>query len=183
MKKPLRKLIWMQNSIEFDLPHGKIPQLSSYYHQASGTPDWDILFGMKLQTTVVIYCQIFIITELMIYFVLFHDIYRHNQTLVNGNSLGISQDTLRQRKRKNIITLCGQCVCFLVEILVSTILLVVEVRFGQVLIFTAFHTAAFFLASPELKKYYFNCIFWTFHKHIFCTVNVAGFTQWPISKL
>ena len=138
-----------------------LPGHSTYFddmiHQVSGTSEWDIILGIKLQTTVVIYCQMFIITELIIYIILFHDIYTHNQKLINGNSLGISQDTLRQRKRKNVTTLFGQCICFVVEILVTIILLVVDVRYGQVVTFTAFHTAALFLTSPELKRYYFNC--------------------------
>ena len=76
-----------------------LPGHSTYFddmiHRASGTSEWDIILGIKLQTTVVIYCQMFIITELIIYIILFHDIYTHNQKLINGNSLGISQDTLR----------------------------------------------------------------------------------------
>ena len=56
-KKSLRKLIWMQKSIEFHLPHYEIPQLSSHYCLFSFSPNTEMFimkrfltgFGWRLQ--------------------------------------------------------------------------------------------------------------------------------------
>ena len=84
--------------------------------KASGKSDLEILLGKKFQTTVIIYSQLFIVIEFVIYIILFMDAYNHNQELTYGNLLGISQDSLRKRKKKSVITLFGQCLCFFIEI-------------------------------------------------------------------
>ena len=48
----------------------------------------DILAGMNLQTVTVIYGQLFIVIEFLIYIILFNDAYKHNQELHHGNLLG-----------------------------------------------------------------------------------------------
>ena len=95
--------------------------------------------------------------ELIIYIILFYDAYCHNQNVANG-LLGLSQDALRQRKRKSVITLFGQCLCFVIEISVSVIFQAAQISFPPIMIFSGFRTAAIFLSSPELIRFYFKGI-------------------------
>ena len=65
--------------------------------QATGASNWEIEVGQKFTITVLTYLKCFIATEMVIYLMLFYDVFCHNEELKKGNSLGMSSDTLNQR--------------------------------------------------------------------------------------
>ena len=69
-------------------------------------------------------------------------------------------DTLQKRQKTNVITLFGQCLSFTLEIIVSIIShFAILVNFSTVdirIFTTALLTASYFVASPELKRFYFK---------------------------
>ena len=97
---------------------------------------------------------------------MFYDVYCHNEALKNGNSLGLSIHTLNQRKRRNVITLVGQFFAFIIEITGAMIILLVFMYNGTddfvgivpalKLFGAALWTVTFFLASHELREFYFT---------------------------
>jgi len=76
------------------------------------------------------------------------------------NLMGISNDTLKNRHRKNVITLTGQFFSFALEtIFVIVYLSLLEsgiTTYGAHVPFTALLIFTFFLSSPELRRFYFN---------------------------
>ena len=81
------------------------------------------------------------------------------------NLIGISHETLLRRGRRNIITLTGQFLSFVIEFMYSMAIytLLVEndgylngVQFLSGTFITAMITLSFFLSSPELRRHYFN---------------------------
>ena len=80
-------------------------------------------------------------------------------------SLGLSPDILNKRRMQNVITVGGQSASFLIEIIASLIvqLMIIYHEENHVLdlpllgIFnSALMTLTFFIASPELQRFYFN---------------------------
>ena len=69
---------------------------------------------------------------------------------------GLSQENLRQRQSKNVITLFGQCLCFIIEITISITLYAAQIDFPAFQFTSGLHTAAIFLSSPELMRFYFK---------------------------
>ena len=139
--------------------------------KASGaSSEWSISVGMKFVNTWFICGQMFVLVEMSIYIILFRHFYTHNVLLKKEKQgLGLHPDTIKKRKKQNVITLSGQSVSFVVETIAVTI--------GQLLIFfhkshdsqfpdgslassfiipfSATLTVTFFVASPELRRFYF----------------------------
>ena len=81
---------------------------------------------------------------------------------MNGNSLGLSKETLERRQRKNVVTLYGQCFSFAIE-LFATIFITAMIHFnisvggpGIRAFFSLLLVFSYFLASPELKRFYYK---------------------------
>ena len=134
---------------------------------ASGTSQWNIDVSINFTIVAIAYLQVLIIFELVAYLILFWHMKRYNENLQRGgNLLNISEKALDQRKRKNVITFVGQFACFIVEIMVSVILQILTVYHGSnagnglvPLIFissSAIMTITFIMASPEIRRFYFN---------------------------
>ena len=77
------------------------------------------------------------------------------------NLMGISNDALKNRRRRNIITLSGHFLSFVVET-TYVIIYVFLMEFDNsthIHIFNSFFPAllvfTFFLSSPELRRFYF----------------------------
>ena len=121
---------------------------------------WAMSLGNYSQIVPIVYCQAFIIFELVIYIIIFIDLYQHNEKMMNGNQLGLSKDTLKKRKRQNVITLFGQCLSFFIEIIAAVVVSVFHINDIAIIrtqqFFFALLTTTFFLSSPELKRFYFN---------------------------
>ena len=122
--------------------------------------EWKTTLGKQIQNSIVALSQIFIFVELLMYILLFRDVFYHNKELQNSNSLGLSADKLRKRQKKNVITLFGQCLSFSVETVCSFfIALAIQLDFTTFYIRICFNTlfvASYFIASPELRRFYFR---------------------------
>ena len=131
----------------------------------SGTSDWAISVGTSFTRTVILYCMLIVFVELVAYIILFKQLHTYNQELESKN-LGLSKVSLSKRKRKNIISFVGEFATFIIEMIFGIVLQMVLV-FNSANHFSGFipmigmlvHAAltiVFFLASPELKRFYFN---------------------------
>ena len=56
-----------------------------------GAPEWMISFGKQFQICVIVLIQVFIVAELVMYIILFKEMYDHNKELQNMKSLGLSK--------------------------------------------------------------------------------------------
>ena len=133
----------------------------------SGASDWTISVGTSFTTTAIIYCMIIIFFELIAYTILFKQLYTYNQEL-ESKKLGLSKESLSRRKRRNIISFVGEFISFLIEIMFAMFVqLVVVYNSGNY--FSGFTpilgmvsqsalTIVFFMASPELKRFYFDSV-------------------------
>ena len=54
-------------------------------------PEWMISFGKQFQICVIVLIQVFIVAELVMYIILFKEMYDHNKELQNMKSLGLSK--------------------------------------------------------------------------------------------
>ena len=106
----------------------------------------------------------FIASELVAYIILFRDFYIYTERLRKSKTLGLKEEILNDRKRKNIINFAGQFVTFIIEIFAATVAQFVILYHGNnsfndialtlSMFGTALSTLTFFLASPELKRFY-----------------------------
>ena len=135
--------------------------------QFSGTSEWEISFGLQLYRTGLFYTQVIVFFEVMAYIILFKHLRDYNQRASIKN-LGLPKKTLNRRKRKNVISFVGEFISFIIESSLQMILhLAIVYSFGNHLIgshpiigmvFQAVLIVTFFVASPELRKFYFNYI-------------------------
>ena len=128
----------------------------------SGTSDWTISVGTSFTTTAIIYCMIIILFELIAYIILFKQLHTYNQEL-ESKKLGLSKESLSRRKRRNITSFVGEFVSFILEIIYGTFVQLVVVYnyfsgFTPILgmVVQSALTIVFFMASPELKRFYFD---------------------------
>ena len=123
-------------------------------------PEWVISFGKQIHSCGVFVIQMFIIAEFIMYIILFKEFYEHNKELQNKNSLGISVDKLFKRQKKNVITLSGQCFTFVIEIVITLVAqFAIHLDFSPLnsnLFLSTLLVASYFVASDELKTFYFK---------------------------
>ena len=135
--------------------------------KAEGISEWAVSVSMHFTNISIFYLQILIVLELAAYIILFWHLHKYNQNLkTDGSTLRISHDTLNRRKRRNIVTFVGQFASFIIEIIVTIILQLLVVFNGNnagnglvpalAITTSAILTITFFVASPELKKFYFR---------------------------
>ena len=121
--------------------------------------------GTSFTIIVVMYCMLIVFFEMVAYVILFKQLHTYNQELESKN-LGLSKVSLSKRKRKNIISFVGEFATFIIEMIFGIVLQMVLV-FNSANHFSGFipmigmlvHSAltiVFFMASPELKRFYFN---------------------------
>ena len=82
------------------------------------------------------------------------------------NLLGLTMNEMNRRKKQNILTLKGNFAAFAIETVTSIILMILiqdtQIASGPSLIVPLFFiysplmTIAFFILSPELRRFYFN---------------------------
>ena len=131
----------------------------------SGTSDRAISVGTSFTRTVILYCMLIAVFEMVAYIILFKQLHTYNQKL-ESKKLGLSKDSLSKRKRKNIISFVGEFVSFIIEMFFGIVMQLVLV-FNTANYFSGFipifgmvvHsslTIVFFMASPELKRFYFD---------------------------
>jgi hypothetical protein len=131
-------------------------------HEASGASKWDISVGINFMKTAIIYTQLFVLFEGIAYVILFKKLRDYNQKAENRN-LGLSKKTLNRRNRKNVISFVGEFVSFIIE---SSCTITVAVAYNSTnyfvgsipiigMVFQAGLYITFFVASPELRRFYF----------------------------
>ena len=131
----------------------------------SGASDWTISVGTNFTTTAIIYLMIIIFFELTAYIILFKQLHTYNQEL-ECKKLGLSKESLFRRRRRNIISFFGEFVSFILEIIFCIFVQLVVV-YNSANYFSGFVpilgmvvqsalTIVFFMASPELKSFYFD---------------------------
>ena len=97
-----------------------------------------------------------VVGEMIIYIRLCYTLWNHDESMKNK----ISSDDLRQRKRKNIISLSGQVITFFVEFLTSMYIIsciqnLVDVSIFPILFITSTSIISVvqLCTSHELKRY------------------------------
>ena len=130
--------------------------------ESSGIPPEDIKFGMKLLSFVILLGLVFFILETCCYSAIFYLIFNHN-TLNRAN---LPMKEINKRKHKNVVTLSGQLVSFIVESLVAiTIQLMFRFSNEEKIVETSFFpiyvsigttavSMSYYFSSHELKSYY-----------------------------
>ena len=158
-------------------------EMDSIIQYINGTSDWNISMGRKTTTIMLIFAQSLIICEMLMYLILFYEQYTYNENLQMKkstefemghsktqnsqdteakNKIGVSKQDLINRKQKNVVTLFGQFLSFLTEIIASTIVQIIYASSGTLsgihhptsIFTTAILTVSFILSSPELKRFY-----------------------------
>ena len=132
--------------------------------KAKGTSEWTISVSIQFTNANLIFLQILIALELVAYLILFWHLKKYNQN--KGKELGLSKEKLYQRKKQNILTFLGQFASFVTEIFVTIIIQIMLVYNGSnagnglipaiAITSSAILTITFFVASPELKRFYFG---------------------------
>ena len=131
--------------------------------EASGASKWDISVGTNFMTTAIIYIQLIVFLEGIAYVILFKKLHDYNQNAEHRN-LGLSKETLNRRNRKNIISFVGEFVSFIIE---SSCSIIMAVAYNSTnyfngsipmigMVFQAGLIITFFVASPELRRFYFR---------------------------
>ena len=93
---------------------GHSMEMDHILKQASGSSGWEILVGTKFTSTGIFYCQVIITFEVITYIVLFHHLYIHNRNMEN-RQLGLSKETMKTRRRQNVVTFFGEFASFVIE--------------------------------------------------------------------
>ena len=130
--------------------------------EASGASKWEISVGTNFMNTAIGYIQLIVFFEGIAYIILFKKLREHNQKAENRN-LGLSKETLNKRNRKNVISLVGEFVSFIIE---CSCTIIMEIAYnssnnfvGSIpiigMVFQAGLMITFFVASPELRRFYF----------------------------
>ena len=119
-----------------------------------------LIVGTKFTSTGIFYCQVIILLEVITYIILFQHLYIHNRKMEN-RPLGLSKETMKRRRRQNVVTFFGEFASFVIESIFGMILQLMIVyhdknNFNGFVPFLgifaqAILTITFFLASPELK--------------------------------
>ena len=132
--------------------------------EASGSTEWEIAVGKKFTHTGIFYLQVIVTFEVIIYIILFKHLHAYNKDM-KKRKLGLSTETLNKRKRRNVITFLGEFAAFMVESVFAILMLVILYHeSNQIIWFVPFIALfsqvalilTFFLASPELKRFYFD---------------------------
>ena len=133
-------------------------EMAQIIQEASGLSSWQISVNNDFIVTFGLYARLFIFGEFIAYIILFQHLYRYNENLKKDTLLGISNNALNQRHKKNVITFFGQFVLFVTQIIMS----VIPKLFGNseaVLAFTFSKTAltiVFILVSSDLRQFCFR---------------------------
>ena len=146
---------------------GHSMEMDHIIQKANGeTTQWSISVSMLFTNTLLFYLQMLIVLELVAYIILFYQMHKYNENLKkNGNQLRLSNEQFNKRKRRNVISFAGQFASFLVEIVVTIIFQILVVFHGSnagnglvvpiAITSSAILVITFFIASPELRKFYF----------------------------
>ena len=177
LKKLMVRLIWAQYVVMLGIC-GVYLYAISYYgssdtydfcrgfttkmaHVLMKKTDQEIQYGKGISHAIILFAQSFVVLEFVCYLVIYRSLGEKNKTLLNI----VQEDVLRARAKKNMITLTGQALTFVVEVTYS-ILMQVVLHFGTLGGFfgpgalpcfalgaMGAISASQVLASPELRRF------------------------------
>ncbi len=141
--------------------HGHSAKMSLILKTYSGITEEDTQEGLRIQTRIFLVGLGLNAIELILYANMFRDLYRHNISMIGM----LSRDIIHRRIKSNVITLGGQAVIFVIEIIANIVLIVLINLFtargfdqGVILpvtfsILSAVLSVIELLSSPELKNH------------------------------
>ena len=123
-------------------------------------PESNMKTGKTIQLGVNVHGMIFVITEFVCYIILFLHLKKHNKSVFQS----LQKEVVNRRSRRNTITLVGNFVTFVIEILYSIFIHLI-LRFGAetfapgvipciFMCVQALITVTQILTSPELRRFY-----------------------------
>lgn len=178
LEKLMVKLLWMQFAIMLGVSVVSLHTAQSYgssnaheFCRGYSTTFTHVLMkmtteekenGKRAMFAAILLPQSFVALEFICYLVIYWSLSRTNQSLSNV----VQKDVLKNRAKRNTITLTGQTITFIVEVLYG-VLLQVLIHFGKVSGFLgpgdvpatamvammAMVTASQVLSSPELRRF------------------------------
>lgn len=149
----------------FEFCHGHSVNVDKIILEYQRLDTADIEFDSKLLLIGGVPLQIIHFAELLIYFYLYVYQYNHNKNMVRNGVL--SGERLRQRQQRNVVTMSGQAMTFLVQLTFFAIAQVsINVKSVQVLepaslpvyliVVSALVSLTQICASPEMRDHYFK---------------------------
>ena len=161
VKKVIR-LLFLGTSLAHSFCNGRSLTMEHVLAESSGIPLGNIHFGMKLLLFGVSIGPVFFIAEMCCYCAICYKIFKHN-TL---NLANLPMKIIKKRKHKNVVTLSGQMINFIIEFAVNIIVQImlgfsneaeiVEPSFFPIYVsigYTAI-SISYYFTSHELKDYY-----------------------------
>lgn len=158
-----QNILLVGTSIIYQFCRGHSAVMDEVIMKYQGTTDETMQTGQVLFHSVILIGQLSMITELIIYVNLFNIQRRHNHNLSRDRT--IPQDQIQARHRKNVITLSGQGLTFLVRIFLAMLIhfLIYFRPAGFIdpasfpmwrIIVGSMYEVTYFLSSPELRRFY-----------------------------
>ena len=124
----------------------------------SGASQEDIQFGFELILFVLYIGFVLILLEIGMYIFLFYHLYKYDQL----NLARVSLNTIKYRRKRNVMTLSGQAIAFFLETCMTLIVHFMLKYEGSIVgtsfftTYLAFTSAAlsmsYFIANPELRR-------------------------------
>ena len=160
VKKVIR-LLFLGTSLAHSFCNGRSLTMEHVLAESSGIPLGNIHFGMKLLLFGVSIGPVFFIAEISCYCAIYYKLFKH-YTL---NFANLPMKIIAKRKHKNVVTLSGQIINFVIEnalnVIVQIMLFsnepeIVEPSFFPIYVsigYTAI-TISYYFTSQELKDYY-----------------------------
>ena len=130
--------------------------------ESFGMPLGNIEFRRKLLSTILLLARVFALVEICCYCAIFYQIFKNNKL----NRANLPKKEITSRKNKNVVTLTGQVVSFIMESFTLMIVQVVsrssnesklvETSFSPIYLIIAVTviSISYFFSSHELKRHY-----------------------------
>lgn len=158
--------------------------MSHVVNQFEGTAETTIKLGMTIMAWNTLIALALIVFELVCYIQIFLELKRNDERI--GSAL--SQDILRYRKKRNVLSLSGQLIGFFLESMMATFIAVmltfhknpmfdISIYPINLTISSAIVSLSQFLTSAELKRYYFN-FRWLNPSKTFMLINISNKLKW-----
>lgn len=150
-------------SLSLAFGYGYSMEMGFIIKESQGTDQWTIRTGTRIMTSVTFGGQLLFILEMVCYAKIYLELYKNDQRI--GKNL--TPDDILYRKKRNVITLSGQFMTFLIEILTSILMMVTLMFYKNYMVdaslvaichivSNSFLSMSYVLTSPELKRHYFK---------------------------
>ena len=138
-------------------------EMSKIISEAKGQDIETIHIGMSLVMTANVMAQLLVLFELGCYIRIYISLHKNDKKV----KMSLTKKAFSSRRKKNVMTLSGQIINFVMETLLTTIVTLLYTQHGlieesnfplSIVISSSVVAVASILTSPELKKYYFKAI-------------------------